>query len=83
MFSMSSPKASDSKRASRACIQLALPRTVLISPLWRCSARMGAVQLGKVLVLKRECTRASAVSISGLCRSVKYWSSCVVSSMPL
>ena len=34
IFSMSSPKASDSKRASRACIQLALPRTVLISPLW-------------------------------------------------
>ena len=33
IFSMSSPNGSDSKRASRACIQLTLPRTVLISPL--------------------------------------------------
>ena len=34
IFPMSSPKASLSKRASRACIQFWLPRTVLISPLW-------------------------------------------------
>ncbi|MNC95183.1 hypothetical protein D3C83_122380 [compost metagenome] len=34
ILAMSSPKASDSKRASRACIQLMLPRRVLISPLW-------------------------------------------------
>ena len=34
IFSMSSPNSSDSKRASRACIQFELPRTVLISPLW-------------------------------------------------
>ncbi len=34
IFLMSSPKSSDSKSASRACIQLMLPRRVLISPLW-------------------------------------------------
>jgi hypothetical protein len=34
MSAMSAPNASHSKCASRACIQLALPRTVLISPLW-------------------------------------------------
>ena len=32
-FFMSSPKSSDSNRAPRACIQLMLPRSVLISPL--------------------------------------------------
>ena len=65
MFSMSSPKASDSKRASRACIQLMLPRRVLISPLWAMKRQGWArSQLGKVLVLKREWTSASAVSIS-------------------
>jgi hypothetical protein len=30
----SSPKTGDSSRAWRACIQLMLPRRVLISPLW-------------------------------------------------
>ena len=31
---MSSPNRGDSKRRSRACIQLMFPRSVLISPLW-------------------------------------------------
>jgi len=34
ILSISSPNDSVVKRASRACIQLPLPRTVLISPLW-------------------------------------------------
>ena len=34
IFFVSSPKRSDSNSASRACIQLMLPRSVLISPLW-------------------------------------------------
>ena len=34
IFAMSSPKASDTNSACRACIQLMLPRSVLISPLW-------------------------------------------------
>ena len=48
---------------SRARIQLRLPLTVLISPLWAMS-RYGwaSGQLGKVLVEKRECTRASSVA---------------------
>ena len=33
IFLMSSPNTSDSNSASRACIQLMLPRSVLISPL--------------------------------------------------
>ena len=46
---------------SRARIQLTLPRSVLISPLWAMS-RYGCAssQLGNVLVEKRECTSASA-----------------------
>ena len=34
IFLMSSPNNSDSNIAWRACIQLVLPRSVLISPLW-------------------------------------------------
>ena len=47
--------------ASRARIQLRLPCTVLISPLWAMK-RYGwaSGQLGKVLVEKRECTSAMA-----------------------
>lgn len=46
---------------SRALIQLRLPLTVLISPLWATN-RYGwaSGQLGKVLVEKRECTRPTA-----------------------
>ena len=49
-----------SSSASRARIQLRLPASVLISPLWaRYRYGWASGQLGKVLVEKRECTRAS------------------------
>ena len=84
IFLMSSPNTGDWNSASRARIQLMLPRSVLISPLCAMQ-RYGCArsQLGKVLVEKRECTSAMAVSISGFCRSRKYWSSWLVVSMPL
>ena len=50
-----------SSSASRARIQLRLPITVLISPLWAMNRNGWASgQLGNVLVEKRECTTASA-----------------------
>ena len=57
----SSPKSSDASCDSRARIQLMLPRTVLISPLWAI-IRYGwaSSQLGNVLVENREWTSASA-----------------------
>ena len=56
--------------SSRASIRSALPRMVLISPLCRI-IRLGWArsQLGLVLVEKRECTSAMALSQSGLDRS--------------
>ena len=55
----SSPNSSEASCDSRARIQLALPRSVLISPLWAIIRNgCASVQLGKVLVLKRECTSA-------------------------
>ena len=61
IFSMSSPNSGEESWSSRARIQLRLPRSVLISPLWA-SIRYGCAssQLGKVFVEKRECTSASA-----------------------
>ena len=61
-FSRSSPNRSLASVDSRARIQLMLPRSVLISPLWQ-MIRYGwaSSQLGKVLVEKREWTSASAV----------------------
>eukprot|EP00964_Phaeocystis_antarctica_P108218 scaffold72828_cov69-Phaeocystis_antarctica.AAC.3 len=55
-----SPSAAETSDASRERIWFLLPRSVLISPLWQ-SARKGCarLQLGKVLVEKRECTSAS------------------------
>jgi hypothetical protein len=56
--------------ASRACIQLMFPWSVLISPLWaliRCGC--ASSQLGKVLVENREWTMASALARSGSRRS--------------
>ena len=50
----------EDRTLSRASIQLRLPRMVLISPL--CAKRRNGCaspHVGKVLVLKRECTRAS------------------------
>ena len=66
----SSPKRSDSRIASRACIQLTFPWSVLISPLWadmRCG--WARPQLGNVLVEKREWTIASAEASAGSRRS--------------
>ena len=61
-FCRSSPKSSEASCDSRARIQLTLPRSVLISPLWAIS-RYGwaSSQLGNVLVEKREWTSASAL----------------------
>ena len=58
-----SPQTSERNIPSRARIQLRLPITVLISPLWAIR-RYGwaSGHDGKVLVEKRECTRARAVS---------------------
>ncbi len=69
---------------SRARIQLRLPLTVLISPLWA-TKRYGwaSGQLGKVLVEKREWTSATAVAQRRSERSGKNGSSWPVVSMPL
>ncbi len=69
---------------SRARIQLRLPWTVLISPLWA-TKRYGwaSGQLGKVLVENREWTSAMAVAKRRSDRSGKNGSSCPVVSMPL
>ena len=58
----SSPNASEESTASRARIQLTLPRTVLISPLWAI-IRSGCAssQLGAVFVEKREWTIANVL----------------------
>ena len=70
IFLRSSPKTWLVNSAWRAFIQLTLPRSVLISPLWA-MYRFGWArsQLGKVLVEKRECTSAMAVVTAGLRRS--------------
>ena len=54
-----SPNASDESTDSRACIHPLLPLMVLISPLWH-NRRKGwaRLQVGKVLVEKRLCTKA-------------------------
>jgi len=69
---------------SRARIQLRLPLTVLISPLWAI-IRKGCAsgQEGKVLVENRECTIASSVVNRRSDRSGKNGSSWPVVSMPL
>ena len=60
----SSDRQADCMVSSRASIRSALPRMVLISPLWRIS-RLGWArsQLGVVLVENRECTMAMALSV--------------------
>ena len=70
--------------ASRARIQLRLPRTVLISPLCAMN-RYGwaSGQDGKVLVENRECTMARAEVYAGSDRSPKNGSSWSVVSIPL
>ena len=71
-------------RLSRVRIQLRLPCTVLISPLWAMN-RYGCAsgQLGKVFVLKRLCTSASALSMRSSPRSGKKIANCGVVNMPL
>ena len=69
---------------SRAAIQLRLPRTVLISPLWAIIRKGWASgQEGKVLVEKREWTRATRVAMRSSVRSGKKGASWLVVSMPL
>ena len=70
--------------ASRARIQLRLPITVLISPLWAI-IRNGCAssQAGNVLVEKRECTTTSALAIRSSSSSGKTNGSCSVVIMPL
>jgi len=70
---------------ARACIQFLFPRRVLISPLWHIIRRGWArSQEGKVLVLKRECTRAMWLWKSGCARSpLKYGITCSGVSWPL
>ncbi len=80
----SSPSTSDFSRPSRARIQLMLPVSVLISPL--CATyRYGCASGhdGKVFVLKRWCTSASADSRSGSARSGNIGRICSAVSMPL
>ncbi len=78
------PKREEASWDSRAFIQLRLPLTVLISPLWA-TKRYGwaSGQLGKVLVEKREWTSATAEPKRRSERSGKNGSSCPVVSMPL
>ena len=72
IFSMSSPNSGEASWSSRARIQLRLPRSVLISPLWA-SMRYGCAssQLGNVFVEKRECTSASRLTTRSSRRSGK------------
>ena len=70
--------------ASRACMRLRLPRTVLISPLWATKRNGWASgQDGNVLVENRLCTIAIALMQRSSRRSGKYCGSCIVVSMPL
>ena len=70
--------------ASRARIQLRLPLTVLISPLWAIS-RYGwaSSHAGNVFVEKREWTSARALVTRSSSRSLNTSASCWVVSMPL
>ena len=71
-------------RASLVFIQSLFPRMVLISPLWPIILNGWArLQVGKVLVEKRECTRAIALVKYGSVRSGKYSLSWRELSIPL
>ena len=70
IFCRSSPNSSEASCDSRARIQLTLPISVLISPLWAITRNgWASSQLGKVFVEKRECTSASALAKRSSCRS--------------
>ena len=69
-FCKSSPNKSLLSKPSRACIHKRLPFMVLISPLWAIILKGWAKsQVGKVLVLKRECTKAMALCKPGSFKS--------------
>ena len=78
------PRASLLSTLSLAFIHPLLPLMVLISPLCA-SNRKGCASFhfGKVLVEKRECTKARPLVKYGLDRSGKYFRSCALVSMPL
>ena len=62
-FWRSRPNSSDASCDSRARIQLTLPISVLISPLWAMTRNgWASSQLGNVFVEKREWTSASALA---------------------
>ncbi len=83
-FCRSSPKSSVASELSRARIQLMLPISVLISPLWAITRNgCASSQLGNVFVEKRECTSASALVKRSSCRSGKKPVTCREMSMPL
>ena len=71
VMSPMSPNRPELSTLWRACIQLRLPRMVLISPLWQ-SIRKGCARLhcGNVFVEKREWTIAIALVNHWLVRSV-------------
>ena len=77
-------KWSDASDPSRACIQLRLPMTVLISPLWA-SRRYGwaSGQDGNVLVENREWTSARLDWTRRSVRSAKNAPNCAEVSIPL
>ena len=80
----SSPNSSEESTASRARIQLTLPRTVLISPLWAIiRSGWASSQLGAVLVEKREWTIAKVLASERSRRSGKNCGSCGAVSIPL
>ena len=84
IFARSSPRTFDCSRPSRARIQLALPRSVLISPLCATN-RYGwaSGHDGNVFVENRWCTRARADSKASFNRSGNMPPSCDAVSMPL
>ena len=84
IFCRSRPNSLEAICDSRARIQLTLPMSVLISPLWAIT-RYGCAsgQLGNVFVEKRECTSAIALAILGWLRSGKKRRSWSGMSIPL
>ena len=83
-MSLTLPNVGVDSTLSLASIQARLPRMVLISPL--CASRRNGcakLQVGNVLVLKRECTNASPLVKYGCVRSLKYSRTWVDESIPL
>lgn len=65
-FPISSPNRGEARIDCRASIHPRFPFRVLISPLWQSMWNgWASFHAGKVLVLKRWCTRQRALSVSG------------------